>query len=154
MVIAIGQYLSISLWLPVAQMLDAFDANAVLEIAVPWRIWRDANFDVITSCSGTADVNNQMYKFTADVARLCSRAHFYILFSCMSFLAHLLLILRNGDKVVSVMPCFTANQILSAFWYPLRLSHLIPFYTRRMGLATNNIAYVHCGQTKGIISSL
>lgn len=58
--------------------------------------------------------NNQMYKFTADVAWLCSRAPFYILCPYISFPAHLLLTLRNGDKVASVIPCFSAKQILSA----------------------------------------
>ncbi len=101
--------------------------------------------------------NKEMYKFTADVAQHRSRVHFYILCPYISFLAHpnKHLLLRNGGKVASVILCFSANQTLSSLFDILsRLFSLIPFHTTRMVLPINNIADIHCVQTKAIISSL
>lgn len=90
--------------------------------------------------------------FTADVAQHDSGVHFYTLYPYICTVAHPNehLLLCNGGKVASVIPC-SANQILSSH---SQIVSLIPFHTTRMVLPTNNIADIHCVQTKEIIPSL
>lgn len=109
--------------------------------------------DGVTTCSGTADVTIKCISsqhMQLEGTFHCSVSLYFLLGSSQQ--ASVTAEWGHGCICDPMFLC--KSHSVKPLWYPLRLFSLIPFHNTRRVLPTNNIAHVHCVQTKGIISRL